>query len=62
FELDAYVGLKTTPDCLEGKGTIAIPVSGATTITGNLVVEKVGPQASCDPSVTPVSGADSGTP
>ncbi|HEX4406658.1 MAG TPA: hypothetical protein VH560_17590, partial [Polyangia bacterium] len=37
FEVDAYVGLKTTPDCLAGKGTIAVPVNGATTITGNLV-------------------------
>jgi hypothetical protein len=60
FELDAYVGLKETPDCLAGKGTSAIAVTGATTITGNLVVEKVGPQSSCNPNVTPVTGGDGG--
>jgi hypothetical protein len=60
FELDAYVGLKQTPDCLAGKGTSAISVSGATTIGGTLVVQKVGPQSSCNPSVTPVTGGDGG--
>jgi hypothetical protein len=61
FELDTYVGLVEKPDCQSGKGVLAIPVSSATTITGNLIVDmKVGPQATCNPNVTPVSGGDGG--
>jgi hypothetical protein len=56
FELDTYVGMVEKPDCQSGKGTVAIPVTGATTITGSLVVDtKVGPQPDCDPNVTPPS-------
>jgi hypothetical protein len=61
FELDTYVGLVEKPDCLSGKGSASFQVTSATTIEGSLVVNmKVGPQASCDPSVTPVSGGDGG--
>ena len=54
FELDTFVGLVEKADCQSGKGVLAVPVTSATTITANLVVDmKVGPQPSCDPNVTP---------
>jgi hypothetical protein len=40
---------------------LSIKVTDVTTIDGNLIVtDKVGPQASCNPNVTPVSGGDGG--
>ena len=56
FELDTYVGTIEKPDCQSGKGVLAVPVTGATTITASLIVnDKVGPQPACDPNVTPPS-------
>ncbi len=61
FELDTYVGLVEKPDCQSGKGSASFAVTSATTVEGSLVVNmKVGPQPSCDPNVTPVSGGDGG--
>jgi hypothetical protein len=61
FELDTFVGLVDKTECQSGKGSVAIPVTGATTIPGNLVVDmNVGPQPSCMPNVTPPS--DGSTP
>ena len=63
FELDTFVGLVDKDICqiADGKVTIAVPVTSATTITGNLVVDmNVGPQPSCMPNVTPPT--DGSTP
>ena len=54
FKLETYVGMNETLPCKSGEGDAAIPVTSMTDIMGSLVVNmNVGPQASCNPNVTP---------
>ena len=48
-------GLVERPECQSGKGTLSIKVTDATTIDAatSSSPDKVGPQASCNPNVTP---------
>jgi len=54
FELRAYTGLNETPACLLAEGTVAIPVTTATTIMGSLAAKQMGTGCA---NVSPVSDA-----
>jgi hypothetical protein len=57
FKVDTYTGLGEKPECINGSGTVAVPVSGGTTLMADLTINKTG--AGCS-TVTPVTGADGG--
>jgi len=51
FDVKTFTGLNETAACQTGEGMTPIPVTGATTITGNVVIAKTG--AGCGNNVTP---------
>jgi hypothetical protein len=55
FELQAFVGQVDKPECMIGDGKLPLAVTGATTIMGNLVVNKNPNFASTCVNVSPVN-------
>lgn len=40
FKLETFTSVSEKPNCISGGGTVAIPVAGATTLKGDLIVTK----------------------
>jgi hypothetical protein len=56
FHLEAFVGTGQRPECKAGDGSVSIPVTSATTLTGDLKVARATPAATCT-NVTPPAGS-----
>jgi hypothetical protein len=53
FEVKTFIGLADKPACQVGDGKVAIPVTAATTITGDLMIAKLPSDPACPSGVTP---------